>query len=102
MDSHNIAYLDVVYIPLCSLYTLHYYAAGTFTSSRMWKVYHSNMGNLQIWAQGVKVKLLISYQPVTKINIGWIHTMDEFIHPRWISRLRWVIYMYQPEMDLIV
>ena len=73
MDSHNIAYLDAVYFPLCSLYTLHYYAAGTFTSSRTWKVYHGDMRNLQ-W--GWKVKLL-SYEPVTKINIAWIHTPDD-------------------------
>lgn len=73
MDSHNIiAYLDAVYFPLCALYALHFYAAGAFISWGMWKVYHSNKSNLK-WRSKVK---LLGYQPVIKINLGWIYTRD--------------------------
>ena len=68
MDSHNITYLDAVYFPLCRLYTLHFYAACRFTSRRKWKVYHCNKSNLK-WGCNLK---LLSYQPVSKINISRI------------------------------
>ena len=93
MDSHDITYLDAVYFPLCGLYTLHCYAAGMFTSRRMRKIYHCYKSNLK-W--GCKVKLL-SYQPVTKINIGRIHMVLGTITHLRINRLRWVICLL--EMD---